>query len=356
MEKRPLVSIIINNYNYERYLTQSIESALAQTYHPIEVIVVDDGSTDGSRDLIARYEGKVKPVFKANGGQASAFNAGFPHSQGELVMYLDADDYLKPNAIEIAVAHWRTGLAVLQWRLQGADPEGKPLDPVFPKRAVGIKRGDIRSDYAWTGYYPHPPTSGILFARATLAEILPIDEQKWRISADAPLYTIAPFLGELEFVDEILGYYRLHGANLWNNPKPDLKRLMRSVEHEQAKAEMIRHYATQQGIRVNPNLGFTNPGYVLQRLLLLMLGHRAPGMEHDTVSDLARKGIRAALTYPYELPIKSRLRLVQLFASAWVLPKERVLWAIMRRAYSRATHEQLEDLLNQARVALSANA
>lgn len=350
MEKRPLVSIIINNYNYERYLAQSIESALAQTYRPLEVVVVDDGSTDGSRDLIARYADQIKPLFKPNGGQASAFNAGFPHSQGELVMYLDADDYLKPTAIETAVAHWQSGMAVLQWRLQGVDSEGKPMDHLFPSRERGVMRSDIRARYAWTGYYPHPPTSGILFARATLEAILPIDEQKWRISADAPLYTIAPFLGELGFVEEVLGYYRLHGANLWQNPEPDLRRLMKSVEHEQAKADMIRQYATQQGIRVNPYLGYTNPGYVLQRLLVLLLGYRAEGMEHDTVNDLVRKGIRAALTYPYELRLKTRLRFVQIFGSIALLPKERAIWIAMRRLYPHATEEQLKEFLHQAQA------
>ncbi len=348
MGSRPLVSIIINNYNYERYLAQSIESALHQTYQPIEVLVVDDGSTDGSRKLIEHYAGRIKPIFKENGGQASAFNAGFPQSQGELVMYLDADDYLKPNAIETAVAHWRDGMAVLVWRLQGADSDSNPIDRIFPPPAHKALRGDISAHFAWYGDYPHPPTSGIMFSRDALAEILPIDEQKWRISADAPLYTIAPFLGELGFVEQVLGYYRLHGANLWNNPKPDLKRLIRSIELEQAKANLICAYGSRRGVRVNPNIGFTNPILVLHRLLVLLLGYRAPGMEQDEVYDLARKGMRAALSYPYGLPLKSRVRFLQLFSSVWWMPKERVIWGLLRRTYPRASEEQLREFLKQA--------
>src|SRR5262245_35878004 len=78
----PLVSILINNFNYAKYLPQAIDSALSQTYQPIEVIVVDDGSTDDSQRILSRYEPQVVPILKKNGGQASAFNAGVARSAG----------------------------------------------------------------------------------------------------------------------------------------------------------------------------------------------------------------------------------------------------------------------------------
>ncbi|MBA3924582.1 MAG: glycosyltransferase, partial [Nostocaceae cyanobacterium] len=93
MNSRPLVSILINNYNYERFLREAIDSASLQTYSPVEVVVVDDGSGDNSRELIASYGEQIVSVFKQNGGQASAFNAGFAASHGEIVCFLDADDY-----------------------------------------------------------------------------------------------------------------------------------------------------------------------------------------------------------------------------------------------------------------------
>src|SRR4051812_16040279 len=99
MERAPWASIIINNYNYGHFLRDAIDSALAQTYPCTEVIVVDDGSTDDSREVIAGYGQRVTAVFKENGGQASAFNAGFAASRGEVVVFLDADDTLLPNAM-----------------------------------------------------------------------------------------------------------------------------------------------------------------------------------------------------------------------------------------------------------------
>src|SRR5579862_7959674 len=111
-----LASIIINNYNYGRFLPEAIDSALQQTYPHTEVIVVDDGSTDRSREIIAAYGDRIIPVLKENGGQTSAVNSGFAASHGDVVLFLDADDALEPSAVEQAVralddtvtvkAHW----------------------------------------------------------------------------------------------------------------------------------------------------------------------------------------------------------------------------------------------------------
>src|SRR5690606_33971775 len=82
---RGLVSIVICNHNYEHFVAAAVESALRQTYKPIEVIVIDDGSTDGSRERLQRFEEQVRLVFKSNRGQPSAVNAGFHESRGEIV-------------------------------------------------------------------------------------------------------------------------------------------------------------------------------------------------------------------------------------------------------------------------------
>src|SRR5262245_3573828 len=103
MSRLPLASIIVNNYNYGRFLRGAFDSTLAQAYPNKEVIVVDDGSTDESREIIASYGNQIIPVLKENGGQASAFNAGFAVSRGESVLFLDSDDLLLPSTLEKAV-------------------------------------------------------------------------------------------------------------------------------------------------------------------------------------------------------------------------------------------------------------
>ena len=91
MKSSLLASIIIDNYNYGRFIDETINSALNQDCENIEVIVVDDGSTDDSRDVIESFGDKIIPVYKPNGGQASALNAGFNKSKGDVIFFLDSD-------------------------------------------------------------------------------------------------------------------------------------------------------------------------------------------------------------------------------------------------------------------------
>jgi glycosyltransferase involved in cell wall biosynthesis len=91
------LSIIINNFNYGRFISTAIDSALAVDWPDKEVIVVDDGSTNDSRDIIARYADGIIPVLKENGGQCDAVNTGFVRATGEAVIILDSDDRLFPD-------------------------------------------------------------------------------------------------------------------------------------------------------------------------------------------------------------------------------------------------------------------
>jgi glycosyltransferase involved in cell wall biosynthesis len=98
MNELPLVSILINNYNYERFISQAIDSELEQTYHDIQA-VVDEGSTDYSRQVIDSYGNQIIKIFKENGRPASALNAGFAVSKGGITCLLDADDIFLPTKI-----------------------------------------------------------------------------------------------------------------------------------------------------------------------------------------------------------------------------------------------------------------
>lgn len=99
----PLVSVIIPTYNYGRYLRQSIDSALQQTYPNIEVIVVDDGSTDDTQSLLADYGDKVRNILQANQGAAAARNRGIREARGDYIAFLDADDSYCPDNIAAKV-------------------------------------------------------------------------------------------------------------------------------------------------------------------------------------------------------------------------------------------------------------
>jgi len=138
---KPLVSIVVNNFNYGRFLRQSIESALAQDHPRTEVIVVDDASTDGSVEIIRSFGDRIVPVCQErNGGQAAALNAGFAASRGELIIFLDADDYLYPHAASAVAAAWTPGVGTVQYRLDLVDKGGQHID-LYPGSRSRLRHG-----------------------------------------------------------------------------------------------------------------------------------------------------------------------------------------------------------------------
>jgi len=223
MKSNSLVSIIINNYNYDRFLAEAIDSALNQSYSHIEVIVVDDGSTDNSREIITSYKDKIITVFKENGGQASAFNAGFAVSQGKIICFLDSDDLFFPEKIAEVVT---------------AFGDRQDLGWCFhPLKFVDVKLADINSDkpintssdgnllceYDLTTQlqkgkpsktFPYTSTSGLSLKRSLLEKILPMPEKAEKtLLNDAFISFSALGLSKGVVINKELGFYRVHGSN-----------------------------------------------------------------------------------------------------------------------------------------------
>ena len=160
----PLVSILINNYNYGRYLGTAIESALNQTYSPTEVIIVDDGSTDNSREVIASFGSRVISVLKINGGQASAFNAGFAASRGNLICFLDSDDcFLPQKTAEVVKA---LALEEYSWFFHSLSVNGKGGSS--PNSDFRPGDWDYRAKMAAGIGFPYLPTATSIRSAAAL--------------------------------------------------------------------------------------------------------------------------------------------------------------------------------------------
>lgn len=100
----PTVSIIIPTYNQDRFIAQTVESALAQTYPQTEVIVVDDGSADNTSAVLAEYGGRIRHIYQENKGQSAARNTGIAASRGQYLLFLDGDDLIPPHKLELHVA------------------------------------------------------------------------------------------------------------------------------------------------------------------------------------------------------------------------------------------------------------
>src|SRR6266511_130101 len=153
--------IVISNYHYGRFLREAIDSALGQTYANTEVIVVDDGSTDESREIIASYGQRITSVLKKNGGQASAFNAGFAVSRGDVILFLDADDMLLPTALERARPLFDSAEVVkVHWPLIVIDEFSHRTGRLYPNQPPDV--GSLLNHVLHHGpnSYVSPPTSG----------------------------------------------------------------------------------------------------------------------------------------------------------------------------------------------------
>lgn len=208
-------SIIINNYNYGRYVGKAIESALGQSYPDCEVVVVDDGSSDDSVAVIESYGARIISVLKQNGGQASAMNRGFEKSTGEVILFLDADDYLEANTVERVLAAYRPGVSHLYYGLDMKTPTGDSLG-AFQLELEQLDQGpDAWKTVLERGSVNFPPTSANAFARAALEQCMPIPEPEYRIRADVYLLHSAVFQGEVVAIEEPLGNYLVHGNNHW---------------------------------------------------------------------------------------------------------------------------------------------
>jgi glycosyltransferase involved in cell wall biosynthesis len=246
-------SIIINNYNYGQYLSEAIDSALNQSYADVEVIVVDDGSTDDSRTVIESFGNKIIPVFKANGGQASCFNMGFARSRGEIIFFLDADDFYRRSLVEEVMQRWQPGIAKLHWKLMKINTYGRPLTQMLPDDE--LIEGELRDQLieggpSQCGGPPHsPPTSGNAWSRHFLEQVLPMPEEPFRQGADNYLFVLAPLFGAIGKIDAPLGFYRVHGKN--NTSKSSY--LDQYFNRFEACASALSEHLERQGIQIDPS-------------------------------------------------------------------------------------------------------
>ena len=240
----PTFSVVVTSYNYRDYVAEAVDGALAQAHAPHEVIVVDDGSTDGSPDYLReRYgsEPRVKLLCGENGGQLAAFQRGLAAARGEVVCFLDADDRWGPDYLR---------------QLAALFAARRDIDFVFSDvRLVGNESGvqGYAKDAADLGYtvlgtWVHArwygaPTSALALRRALAARVLDLPPgfvANWRISADNCLVFGASLLGAKKYflptgnVD-----YRIHGRNGWWHEQAR----MREFAAQYRSRCLINHYA-----------------------------------------------------------------------------------------------------------------
>ena len=222
---RPLVSVLIANYNYAAFLPVTLDGLVAQTYDRFEAVICDDGSTDGSVDIVRGYadrDPRFRLVQKPNGGQTSAVNECFRHLTGEVVCLLDADDLFAPDKLERVVAAFAANPAagVVNHATRVIDAAGQTIVERFnPSLDAGWLAPTATDRGACVAV---PVTSCMSFRREVLAQLMPIPTEQRR-DCDGYLGMAAQFLTPFAVVDAPLAGYRVHGHNMggMTDPTPD---------------------------------------------------------------------------------------------------------------------------------------
>lgn len=217
-ESSPLVSIIIPCYNAEPWIGECLDSAIAQTYRPLEIIVIDDGSTDGSLDVIKRYAQQHPDLIQyetgPNRGGCAARNRGFALSKGEYVMFLDADDVISANAIEEHMkVQLRDGtkknISVSEWRrVRDLSPGWEIIPGSGPQCRIG--EDDLNNIFAFGNY----PLHAILYPREVMIAIGPWDERLFRGQDVDLLIRALLYVDRVIPIANVLAYYRYHSGHL----------------------------------------------------------------------------------------------------------------------------------------------
>jgi GT2 family glycosyltransferase len=225
------VTIVIPCYNQARFLGGALDSALAQDYDSLEIIVVNDGSTDDFAAWVLPYQNnpRIKIITQENRGLPAARNRGIQESGGEYLKFLDADDALAPNAISMQVAAFRKtpALGLVYCDLTHVDAQGKPCDNFSVATMRRILDGDILPSLLVGGYFtPHT----VLVPRHVLDHVGDFDETLGG-TADTELWMRIACEGyAAQFIPEKLVYYRLHDANMSLNTAHMSETRLRALE------------------------------------------------------------------------------------------------------------------------------
>jgi glycosyltransferase involved in cell wall biosynthesis len=282
------LTIVICNFNHERYLAEAIASALAQDYRATHVLVIDDGSTDRSSDVIASFGPRIQAVFKTNGGQVSAYNLAIDLVSSDYAIFLDADDLLYPNAVSEVVRTFESGeYAKVQFRLDVIAAQGERTGSHVPNSAPPadcarlLRRG-------WL--YPSPPASGNAYCLRALRRVFPVPESReTRYGADFyAIYGVA-LVGRVFSIASVLGAYRIHHE------------VVRQEGHTATGTPRL-WFANSEDVHKAPK-AFSQRWSVLQELARSRLGEELPAVFHDFSFEKADFCLRV-----YRAPLASRWR------------------------------------------------
>jgi glycosyltransferase involved in cell wall biosynthesis len=343
------VSVIVVNYNNERFLAAAIDSALAQDHPYSEVIVVDDCSTDNSPAIIRRYGDQIRAVLReANGHQTAALNSAWPLARHPIVIFLDSDDLLFPNTAATVARVWTTATVKAQFPLASIDEQGHPIGHVAPKYPPNVDTATLRAQILHTGQSHSSPGSGNAYSRSLLDRISRdggFDLENLRdYWMDNLLECNAPFYGEVITIYEPLACYRKHDSNLVSLNTIDHVRFEKMADTCRLKLDYLAQRCRFWGFEFDVDAARDRSLHLLECRLAaakLALG----GIAHESIGGLLTRALRACYTTPG--PLLPRSVLAAWFVSVAITPRSFARWLIALRFVVTGRPAWFERLLTK---------
>ena len=214
---KPFVTALIDTYNHESLIEDAIASVLQQDFpaSETEILVVDDGSTDRTPEIVSKFAPRVRLLRKRNGGQASAFNAGIPEARGEIVAFLDGDDWWAPEKLSAVVSAFSVEpvVGLVGHGTTQVYPDGR-RQAELPRELTRFRLDSIQAAKTFRMRRGFLGTSRMAYRRQVLAQIGAIPEAL-KFEADEYLFTLAGLFAEVMILPATYTFYRLHGGNLF---------------------------------------------------------------------------------------------------------------------------------------------
>jgi hypothetical protein len=289
--KQPSLSIIITCFNYEKYISECIESALSQDYDNLEIIVVDDGSSDNSWEKISAYRDRITAARIENRGSLRSSLFGFSMSKGQFVHFLDADDVLCPDATKHIAKHLRADVSKIQFMLAPIDKFGKSIGSGFPKLNRSDESTFLIESIIQRGSYPTPPTSGNVYRRDVYEDLGDLSYER---AIDGVAYLLAPFVGQVVSIDKVLGKYRIHDSNLSSFSVLTTDRMNGYADRFIGRLRHLKEIMSSRGISDRPFEVRKDYAYVLEmRTLGKVIGGQRPewGLVNSYLAAVRRENV-----------------------------------------------------------------
>lgn len=248
---KPIVSVLIDTYNHERYIEQAVVSAIEQDFpaDEYEILVVDDGSTDRTPEIVQKFAPRVRLLRKKNGGQASAFNSGIAEASGEVISFLDGDDWFAPGKLTtvmdtleqqpeaVAVGHGHYDFYEQTNEVKTCVPPQRR----FVRLTTPRKVGDVLSNW------PFLLMGALTMRKRRLDRLMPIPESI-QFCADTPIFMAAMAEGAI-VLDQPLFYYRHHSTNLHAPDDEDPTKMRRSLDMKELMLRLTLPKLINMGVR-----------------------------------------------------------------------------------------------------------